>query len=212
MIFKTMIQKSLAQQSNDWWITAQLYDLWRVRSLSILSGQPFPLEQELALMLDWLRPTPNSLWLDVGTSTGNYARALSSVGVNVIALDASSAMLEVARRRGTVNLYHSTLEAASFSTQYFDGIVVGATLNEFGDPAIALERMTRLLKPGGSLFMMYLCEAPTPAGRALQRVFAHFGIRFPRRDTVRNTLEQAGMHYLQGWQKQSVALELYTRL
>ncbi len=212
MIQTSMTLKSMAQQSNDWWITAQLYDLWRVRSLSILLGQPFPLEQELALMLNWLRPAPNSVWLDVGTSTGNYARALSSVGASVIALDASSAMLEVAGRRGTVNLCHSTLEAAPFAAQHFDGIVVGATLNEFGDTSMALECMASLLKPGGSLFMMYLCEAPTPAGRALQKVFAGGGIRFPERDTVRNTLEQAGMHYLQGWQKRAVTLELYTRL
>jgi ubiquinone/menaquinone biosynthesis C-methylase UbiE len=209
---QNITQKSMAQRSNDWWITAQLYDLWRVRSLSILTGQAFPLERELALMLDWLRPVQGSIWLDVGTSTGNYARALSSAGASVIALDASSAMLQVAARRGTLHLCHSTLEAAPFPAGHFDGIVVGATLNEFRDTVLALGRMVDLLKPGGQLFMMYLSEAPTPAGRMVQKGFALGGIRFPSRAMVRNTLEQAGMHYLEGRQYGAVTLELYIRL
>jgi ubiquinone/menaquinone biosynthesis C-methylase UbiE len=209
---KSITHKSMAQRSNDWWITAQLYDLWRVRSLSLLTGQAFPLERELAGMLDWLRPVQGSLWLDVGTSTGNYARALSSVGAKVIALDASSAMLRVAGRRGTLNLCHFTLEAAPFPAQHFDGIVVGATLNEFEDTVLALGRMADLLKPGGQLFMMYLSEAPTVAGRMVQKGFALGGIRFPSRARLLSTLEQLGMHYLEGRQYRAVTLELYVRL
>ena len=212
--------RTLTQLTNTWKLTALLYDLWRVRSLSLLTGQPFSLERELNLMLEWTQPKALERWLDVGTSTGNYARALSTSGAQVIALDFSGPMLEVAHSKSEAKssshiIYRQDfLENLTFENSEgpFDGIAVGATLNEFWDTQVALERMAHLLKPGGRLFMMYLTESKTSLGRLIQSPLAASGVRFPPRQTVKETLERCGMHYARGEQHGVVVLELYHKI
>jgi len=208
--------RTLTQLSNTWKLTAVGYDLWRVRSLSLLTGRPFPLERELKLMLEWTRPKAGERWLDVGTSTGNYARALSSKGAQVVGLDFSAPMLEVARSKPSAGVayrqdYLEDLTLESLDGP-LDGIAVGATLNEFYDTKVALERMAGLLRPQGRLFMMYLTGSETFWGRALQKLLAGAGVRFPARETVKHTLERAGMHYARGERWGVVVLELYHKM
>ncbi len=207
---------TLTQFTNTFKLTALGYDLWRVRSLSLLTGKPFPLERELNLLLEWTGVQPGERWLDVGTSTGNYARALSSQGAQIIGLDFSAPMLEVARHKPSQNIEYRqdylenlTLQSVGVS---LDGIAVGATLNEFYDTKLALEHMSGLLKPSGRLFMMYLTESQSFWGRLFQKLFALTGIRFPPRAMVKNTLERSGMHYGRGERYGVVVLELYYKM
>src|SRR5699024_7301347 len=89
-----------AQSSNHWKLTAALYeDIWRKRSLSILTGDEFPIEKEQELLIDWLRPKPGKLYLDIGCSTALYGRLLKKHEPNceVVSLDFSQQMLEEAR-------------------------------------------------------------------------------------------------------------------
>jgi ubiquinone/menaquinone biosynthesis C-methylase UbiE len=88
-----------AQISNFLPVTALLYDTWRERSLSLLTGENFTLSREFALMLEWLSVQPSQAYLDVGTSTGNYARAVADKGATVTAIDISRPMLEKAVER-----------------------------------------------------------------------------------------------------------------
>ena len=210
------IRRTLTQLSNTWKLTAVGYDLWRVRSLSLLSGRPFPLERELNLLLEWTQPQAGERWLDVGTSTGNYARALASRGAQVVGLDFSAPMLEVARSKSSqgVTYRQDYLENLSLESVEgpLDGIAVGATLNEFYDTTVALERMASLLRPQGRLFMMYLIGSETFWGRLLQNLLAAGGVRFPVRESVKHTLERAGMHYARGERWGVVVLELYTKI
>jgi len=68
---------TLAQSTNHWNITASVYeDLWRVRSLSLLTGEQFPIDKEKELLNQWVNPQPGKTYLDVGCSTAMYARAL----------------------------------------------------------------------------------------------------------------------------------------
>jgi 2-polyprenyl-3-methyl-5-hydroxy-6-metoxy-1,4-benzoquinol methylase len=198
-------QLTLAQQSNLWPITAKLYDAWRVRSLSLLTGEAFGLAREFDLLLEWLKPQPGQQWLDVGTSTGNYARVLADAGTKVTAIDLSSSMLEQAvlhtdRATAAQQLIYDQIifelanaEALPYADHSFAGVVLGATLNEFADTSLGLRECARVLAPGGQMFLMYLCQAPTASGRWGQRLFALAGIRFPAREQVRQTLAAAGM-------------------
>ena len=207
------IRRTLTQLTNTWKLTAVGYDLWRVRSLSLLTGRPFPLERELNILLEWTRPRQGERWLDVGTSTGNYARALASQGAQVVGLDFSAPMLEVAHRKPSMGIeyrqdYLENLTLESLNGP-LDGIAVGATLNEFYDTNLALEHMAGLLKPQGKLFMMYLTGSESVWGRSLQALLAAGGVRFPARAAVKYTLENAGMHYARGERWGVVVLELY---
>ena len=214
-------KRTLTQLTNTWKLTALVYDLWRVRSLSLLTGQPFSLERELNLMLEWTQPKALERWLDVGTSTGNYARALAKGGTQVIGLDFSAPMLEVAQSKLETESAAKSSQNITYRQDFlenltlensggpFDGIAVGATLNEFYDTKVALERMSSLLKPGGRLFMMYLTGSKSGLGRLIQTPLAASGVRFPARDWVKSTLEQSEMHYARGEQHGVVVLELY---
>jgi ubiquinone/menaquinone biosynthesis C-methylase UbiE len=216
------IRLTLAQRSNCWALTAQLYDRWRVRSLSLLSGEAFGLEREFALLLDWLKPQPGQQWLDVGTSTGNYARVLAGVGAKVTAIDLSEAMLTQAAllsqaasttqtSANEIVFELANAEALPYSDASFDGVVLGATLNEFADTSAGLRQCARVLAPGGQLFLMYLAEAEGGLGRLLQRLLALTGLRFPAREQVRQTLAAAGLVLERAELRRAVTFERFVK-
>lgn len=205
---------TLAQFSNLLPVTALLYDAWRVKSLSLLTGEDFRLEREFALMLTWLNVQPNQSFLDVGTSTGNYARAIAGCGATVTAIDISKPMLTQAQKLTTqpeITFEQVNVEALPYADSSFDGVVVGASLNEFFDTRRALVEMARVLKPGGKLFMMYLRESDTGFGRFAQTAFKLSGIRFPNRQVVAATLLERGLERTRAELRRAVTLELFIK-
>jgi ubiquinone/menaquinone biosynthesis C-methylase UbiE len=217
----TRARLTLAQRSNLIPVTAALYDTWRVRSLSLLTGETYPLEREFALMLDWLEVRPGQTFLDVGTSTGNYAMSLARAGANVTAIDLSKPMLEKARERigrelspeqaGRISLEQANAEALPYPDASFDGVTLGATLNEFFSTRAGLLECARILKPGGRLFTMYLSRAGDTLGRIIQAPFELSQIRFPNRDTVRSTLGEVGLERTRAELRRAVTLELFLK-
>jgi 2-polyprenyl-6-hydroxyphenyl methylase/3-demethylubiquinone-9 3-methyltransferase len=206
---------TLAQRSNFAPITAALYDTWRERSLSLLTRESYALQREFALMLEWLRVETGQHFLDVGTSTGNYARALADAGATVTAIDISRPMLQraVTRSSGYKNISYeqANVEALPYEASSFDGVVVGASLNEFHDTERALREMTRVLGPNGKLFMMYLRESDTTLGRLAQLPFKLGGVRFPNRERLSKQLEGLGFARTRAEVRRAVAIELYER-
>jgi SAM-dependent methyltransferase len=204
----------MAQMSNLLPMTALLYDTWRERSLSWLTRESFNLKREFALMLEWLQVQPNQRFLDVGTSTGNYARAVAERGAVVTAIDISQPMLERAERQSKglpITFERINVEAMPYEDSSFDGVVVGASLNEFHDTKRALSEMARALKPEGCLFMMYLRESDTAFGKALQLMFKLGGIRFPNRDRVRQQCAELGLIQTRAEVRRAVTFELYIK-
>lgn len=205
---------SLAQSSNFLGLTAALYDLWRVKSISLLTRENFPLEREFALMLEWLNLQPGQAFLDVGTSTGNYARVLAQTGAQVTAIDISKAFLERAAQASDnlgILFEQANAENLPYPDSSFDGAVLGATLNEFFHTELALQEIARVLKPGGKLFMMYLCESETSLGRLVQLPFKLIGVRFPKREWLQTTLRSLGFERPRAEVRRAVAFELFVK-
>jgi 2-polyprenyl-6-hydroxyphenyl methylase/3-demethylubiquinone-9 3-methyltransferase len=205
---------TLAQRSNFLPLTALLYDTWRVRSLELLTREDFSLEREFALMLEWLQVQAGQTFLDVGTSTGNYARALGARGASVTAIDISKPMLERAQaltNDAGISFEQANVEALPYPDSSFDGVVVGASLNEFFDTDQALAEMARVLRPEGKLFMMYLRASDTAVGRLIQAPFKLSGVRFPSRDRVAQTLATHGVQRTRAELRRAVTLELYIK-
>src|SRR5699024_1594993 len=150
------LRMSLAQSSNHWKISAKLYEnIWRNRSLSIFSGQSFPISQEKQLLNEWMLPQPGKNYLDVGCATALYARTLrqSTPDCNVVALDASRQMLQKAREKAQedyANIYLLRADARymPFFGATFDGLMMGGTLNELTDPLKVLYECRRVIKKG----------------------------------------------------------------
>ncbi|MFC6591986.1 class I SAM-dependent methyltransferase [Deinococcus lacus] len=185
---------TLAQRSNFLALTAWGYSLWRARALTLLSGNSFSLAREAALFCTLCTPRPGSRWLDVGTSAGFYAGVLHRQGCKVWAADLSPAMLRVAERREgsgicwqQVNLEHSGWPAAQF-----EGITVGATLNETASPARLLSELERLLRPGGTLWLMWVPGTAGPGQGILQRVA---GLHFPSLARVQSLLPGCSLRH-----------------
>ncbi len=205
---------SLAQSSNFLPITAALYDLWRLKSIGLLTRENYSLEREFALMLEWLKVEPKQTFLDVGTSTGNYARVLARAGANVRAIDISRPFLErAAQHNGNLGIVfeQANAEALPYPDSSFDGATLGATLNEFFHTNTALAEIARVLKPGGKLFMMYLCESETSLGRLVQLPFKFSGVRFPNREAVRVFLSSLGFERPRAEVRRAVAFELFVK-
>lgn len=155
-----MPRYTLAQRSNFLPLTARLYPYWRACSLSLLTGKPFLLAREAELFRALCRPKAGELWLDAGTSSGFYAGVLARLGCRVEAIDISPAMLRVAAQRERSPLIHWRLadaERLPAPPSTFDGVTVGATLNETARPPLFLRQLERVLRPEGTLWLMFAC-------------------------------------------------------
>jgi SAM-dependent methyltransferase len=172
--------------------------LWRVHSLSLLTGEPFPNERELEIIKRLVRPVRGGRYLDLGCSAGLYTRSLSSnLEGLAVGIDISPSMLrEAARRARGIGANPSFVRANAkhlpFLDASFTGAVCGGTLNEFGDPARVLRETYRGLEPGGRLAIMGILRAGTPRGRRLQRILSTGGIRFFDPDELQCLLDHAG--------------------
>ena len=191
---------SLAQSTNHWKITAAVYeDIWRKRSLSLLSGEDFPIEKEHELLIDWTAPKEGGLYLDLGCSTALYSRALKAAQkeAHFVALDNSSQMLEEARLKAEADetdMYFIRADGRNlpFFSKTFDGIVMGGTLNELTEELKVLYEAKRVLKEDGVFFVMHLIKSDAWYGRLLQESVALGGIKFWSVDESNALFEKTG--------------------
>lgn len=194
--------QSLAQRSNGWRLTAWGYSVWRARSLRLL-GAAVALPAEARLFTAVCRPQGH--WLDVGCSHGFYAGAALRAGARASACDLSPAMLREARRRVPgAHLLLLDAERSGLPAHSFDGVTVGATLNETASPPALLRECWRLLRPGGQLWLMYLRRSGGPA----QALLGATGLTFPDRAEVHGWLGQRPDF---AWEQGAVVFERYRK-
>lgn len=203
------ISMSWAQSSNHWKVTAALYEnIWRKRSLSIFTGEEFPIEKERELLIDWLNPRPDKRYLDIGCSTALYGRLVKKAepDCSVGALDFSRQMLSEARIKSEaeeVDLFLIRADARHlpFFGATFDGLMMGGTLNELTDPLKVLYEARRVVKKDGVFFMMNLIKADTWYARLLQDSAGLGGIKFWTVDECNKTFERAGFRIAEQFSK-----------
>jgi SAM-dependent methyltransferase len=171
--------------------------LWRVRSLSLLTGEPFSNERELQIIKRLVRPVTGGRYLDLGCSVGLYTRCLSSDFESGVGIDISPSMLKEATRRARAiganpSFVRANAKHLPFLDASFAGAVCGGSLNEFGDPARVLRETCRVLEPGGRLAAMGILRAGTARGRRLQSILSTGGIKFFDPDELHSVLDHAG--------------------
>ena len=175
--------------------------LWRVHSLSLLTGEHFTNERELRMMTSLVRLDGGGLFLDLGCSSGLYTRTMAARlgdAGEMVGLDISPSMLREAVRRArkdhvSPSFVRADADNLPFADASFAGVVCGGTLNELGDPGRALQESRRVLEPGGRIAIMGILEAETTSGRYLQRFLTTGGVQFFTPDEVTNLLTEAGL-------------------
>lgn len=175
--------------------------LWRVHSLSLLTGEHFTNERELRMMASLVRLDGGGRFLDLGCSSGLYTRTMAErLGGDgdMIGLDISPSMLREAVRRArkdhvSPSFVRADADNLPFADASFAGVLCGGTLNELGDPARALQEARRVLKPGGRIAIMGILEAETKSGGYLQRFLTTGGVQFFTPEEVQDLLTEAGL-------------------
>lgn len=189
-----------AQSSNHWKVTAALYeDIWRKRSLSILTGEEFPIGKEQELLIDWLHPESGKLYLDIGCSTALYSRLVKKAEpeAEIVAIDFSHQMLQEARIKAEADqtelfLLRTDARHLPFFGATFDGLMMGGTLNELTDPLKVLYEARRVIKKEGAFFMMHLVKAEAWYARLLQDSAGFGGLTFWEVAESNQMFERAG--------------------
>ena len=104
-------------------------------------------------MVDGLGLSPGSRVLDVAAGTGSITRLMESRGLDVLPLDQSPEMTQMAKRPGAVAVM-ATAERLPFADGIFDGVTFGYLLRYVDDVSRCLEELVRVVRPGGVVGMV----------------------------------------------------------
>jgi ubiquinone/menaquinone biosynthesis C-methylase UbiE/DNA-binding transcriptional ArsR family regulator len=95
---------------------------------------------------------------DLGCGTGQVSAAIAPFVRHVIAVDASAAMLQAAKKRlqgfDNVELRRGDLEALPIDDARLDAATLMMVLHHVPEPERALREVARVLKPGGTLLVV----------------------------------------------------------
>jgi len=106
--------------------------------------------------------------LDVAAGTGLLARALAPHITQIIALDATPAMLaegeKAARESGLINLTFQggTAETLPFGADEFELVTCRFALHHFAEPERPIDEMIRVCRPGGHVALIDLVSPDDP--------------------------------------------------
>jgi demethylmenaquinone methyltransferase/2-methoxy-6-polyprenyl-1,4-benzoquinol methylase len=129
---------------------------------------------------------PGDRALDLCCGTGDLSLAFAQRGAEVVGLDFSWAMLEIAEKRRQKNLKAQTsnlkfiqgeAQQIPFPDHSFDIVTVGYGLRNLTSWETGLAEMFRVAKPGGRLVVLDFGKPANAVWRAVY--FAHFKISVP---------------------------------
>ncbi len=116
---------------------------------ALQEGQCRPVFEEV---LERLKVAPGTILLEAGCGAGMASQIAASRGARVTGLDASEAMLAIARRRVPTGTFMTgELEALPFADASFDAVTGFNSFQYAGNPGKALAEARRVTKPGGTV-------------------------------------------------------------
>jgi ubiquinone/menaquinone biosynthesis C-methylase UbiE len=98
-----------------------------------------------------LAGVPRGRLLELGCGTGHWTAYLAAQGFDVVGMDLSEAMLDVARRRhlGGVTLLRAAAERLPLADAIVPAVAAVAVLEFVEDPTAVVCEIVRVLRPGG---------------------------------------------------------------
>jgi demethylmenaquinone methyltransferase/2-methoxy-6-polyprenyl-1,4-benzoquinol methylase len=113
--------------------------------------------------VDLARVGPGSRALDVATGTGDLAMALQARGAEVVAMDFSERMLEIARTKAPgIRFEAGNALELPYGDGEFDAVTVGFGARNFSDLGRGLREMARVTRPGGRVVVLEITTPQKP--------------------------------------------------
>ena len=138
---------------NDEPIALEAYEILAEAYASVIDTKPHNAYYERPATLSLLPEVGGMRVLDAACGPGVYAEWLVSRGAEVVGVDVSPKMVELARRRlgPTVNVYHADLTRplTFLDGESFDIVLSPLTMNYIKDWQPVFREFHRLLRPGG---------------------------------------------------------------
>jgi demethylmenaquinone methyltransferase / 2-methoxy-6-polyprenyl-1,4-benzoquinol methylase len=136
-------------------------------------------------LVDLADPRPGTRALDLATGTGDIAFALAARGADVVGLDVTARMIELAAAKapgalsGATRFLVGDMAALPFPAASFDLVTTGYGLRNVADLTAAVREIERVLKPGGRLLSL---DFNRPQNGAVRAVYlAYLSLAIPRR-------------------------------
>jgi demethylmenaquinone methyltransferase/2-methoxy-6-polyprenyl-1,4-benzoquinol methylase len=113
--------------------------------------------------VDLARVGPGSRALDVATGTGDLAIELSARGAQVVGLDFSERMLELARAKAPgIEFVQGNALELPYADASFDAVTVGFGARNFSDLERGLGELARVTRPGGRVVILEITSPQRP--------------------------------------------------
>lgn len=146
-------------------------------------------------MMKKLTPLEGTKCLDVGTGTGEIALMMAERGADVIGLDITPSMIELAEKKfqgeGYPDMEFMVGDALDlqFDDETFDNITSGYMLRNVTDIPKAINEMYRVLKVGGNCVVAELARPTNPLIRPfynfyMNRVIPHYGRKYDKGESI----------------------------
>jgi trans-aconitate methyltransferase len=134
-------------------------------------------------LIELLSPQPGERILDLGCGTGQLTAQLASTGATVWGIDADATMIAKAQQNYP-HLKFEQADARNFQVEApVDAIFSNAMLHWVKEPELAIECISRALKPGGRLVVEF-------GGKGNVQAISQ---------ALTNTLESLGQSYVSPW-------------
>ncbi len=91
--------------------------------------------------------------LDIGAGRGELLRAAVECGWKAVGIEPSTTFAEYAVRQSGAEIRREPVEKCGFSSLSFDVVILAAVLEHLYNPNETIQEISRILRPGGALFL-----------------------------------------------------------
>jgi len=141
---------------------------------------------ELDLLIKLVNPQKGLKMLEVGIGTGLFAMEFRKFGMEVLGIDPSEKMLEIAQSRG-IPVKYGVGEDIPFEDDTFDVVLAMTSMEASKEPSRFLSEMKRVAKPSGKVVV------------AVLNLFSFYGLSRRIRGFFRKSIFNE-MHFYNYWE------------
>jgi SAM-dependent methyltransferase len=136
--------------------------------------------------------------LDIGSGRGELLRAACLEGWQAVGIEPSSTFAEHAARYSGAPVKREPIEQCGFAKSSFDVVILAAVLEHLYDPNETIREISRVLRPGGALYL----DVPNETGLYFRA--GNLYQKLKRRDWVVNLAPTFSPFHLFGFNSRSL--------